>query len=73
MYCVVRFGCGQYFCIKTMYLGDSSVHYLEEISPGQVAKATKVFVNGPWVVIHYQVSGLCQTLRSLRRKVDIHF
>lgn len=57
----------------TMFLGDWSVHYLEEISPGQVAQATKVFVNGAWVGIHYQASGLCQTLRSLRRKGDIHF
>lgn len=57
----------------TMFLGDWSVHYLEEIAPGQVAKATKVFVNGAWVGIHYQASGLCQTLRTLRRKGDISF
>lgn len=56
-----------------MFLGEWGVHYLEEISPSQVAKSTKVFVNGAWVGIHFQASGLCQTLRSLRRKGEIHF
>lgn len=57
----------------SMFLDDWSMHGMEEIVPGQVATATKIFLNGAWVGIHHQASGLCQTLRTLRRKGDINF
>ncbi|CAN8067772.1 unnamed protein product [Agarophyton chilense] len=56
-----------------IFLEEWSTHQLMEIAPGQVAKATKVFVNGAWVGIHHKAEGLADTLRSLRRKGDINF
>lgn len=57
----------------TLFLEDWGIHGLVEIVPGQVATATKVFVNGAWVGIHHQADSLCDTLRTLRRKADINF
>ena len=36
-----------------------------------VRQATKVFVNGVWVGIHRQPAVLVNTLRKMRRQVDI--
>lgn len=56
-----------------MFLEEWSTHQLIEIAPGQVSKATKVFVNGAWVGIHHKADGLADTLRDLRRRGDINF
>lgn len=57
----------------TLFLEEWSTHTLLEINAGQVAKATKVFVNGAWFGIHHKADHLAETLRGLRRKGDIHF
>lgn len=57
----------------TLFLEEWSTHSLLEINAGQVAKATKVFVNGAWFGIHHRADHLAETLRRLRRKGDIHF
>jgi DNA-directed RNA polymerase II subunit RPB2 len=44
---------------------------LEEIQPEVVVHSTKVFVNGNWVGIHRNPQELVETLRSLRRCVDV--
>ncbi|KAL4856586.1 DNA-directed RNA polymerase II subunit RPB2 [Chlorella vulgaris] len=44
---------------------------LEEISPSVIPKATKIFVNGVWVGIHRDPQTLVETLRAMRRQVDI--
>lgn len=57
----------------TLFLEEWSTHNLMEINAGQVAKATKVFVNGAWFGIHHKADSLADVLRGLRRKGDIHF
>lgn len=57
----------------TLFLEEWSTHTLLEINAGQVAKATKVFINGAWFGIHHKAEGLADTLRGLRRKGDINF
>ena len=44
---------------------------LEEISPSVIPKSTKIFVNGVWVGVHRDPANLVNTLRGLRRKLDI--
>jgi DNA-directed RNA polymerase II subunit RPB2 len=53
------------------FLEEWSTENLEEISPSNIPAATKIFVNGAWVGIHRQPDHLVQTLRSLRRCVDV--
>uniref|UniRef100_A0A672U329 DNA-directed RNA polymerase subunit beta n=1 Tax=Strigops habroptila TaxID=2489341 RepID=A0A672U329_STRHB len=43
----------------------------KEISPAAIADATKIFVNGCWVGIHKDPEQLMNTLRKLRRQMDI--
>jgi len=53
------------------FLEEWSTENLEEISPSNIPTATKIFVNGAWVGINRQPDNLVQTLRSLRRCVDV--
>jgi DNA-directed RNA polymerase II subunit RPB2 len=55
----------------SMFLEEWSMRSLMEITTAQVAKASKVFVNGAWVGIHYDAADLANTLRDLRRRGDI--
>jgi DNA-directed RNA polymerase II subunit RPB2 len=55
-----------------LFLEEWSMRSLMEITTGQVSKASKVFVNGAWVGIHYDAPDLANTLRNLRRKGDIN-
>ena len=52
-------------------LEEWSLENLQEISPSNILKGTKIFVNGVWVGIHRNPERLVQTLRSLRRGVHI--
>jgi DNA-directed RNA polymerase II subunit RPB2 len=54
-----------------LFLEEWGMRNLVEIATSQVAKASKVFVNGAWVGIHYYAPDLANTLRDLRRKGDI--
>lgn len=54
-----------------LFLEEFNTHQLIEIAPGQVAKSTKVFVNGAWVGIHHKVDELAFTLQNMRRSGDI--
>uniref|UniRef100_H2Y4J1 DNA-directed RNA polymerase subunit beta n=1 Tax=Ciona savignyi TaxID=51511 RepID=H2Y4J1_CIOSA len=53
------------------FLEEWSMENLEEISPSAIANATKIFVNGCWVGIHRDPEQLMNTLRKLRRQMDI--
>mmetsp|Transcript_487 Transcript_487/g.1279 ORF Transcript_487/g.1279 Transcript_487/m.1279 type:complete len:997 (+) Transcript_487:925-3915(+) len=55
------------------FLEEWSMENLEEISPQTIADpgTTKIFVNGSWVGVHRDPSTLENTLRSLRRQIDI--
>uniref|UniRef100_G1Q9D0 DNA-directed RNA polymerase subunit beta n=1 Tax=Myotis lucifugus TaxID=59463 RepID=G1Q9D0_MYOLU len=53
------------------FLEEWSMENLEEISPAAIAGATKIFVNGCWVGIHKDPEQLMNTLRKLRRQMDI--
>ncbi|ELK34707.1 DNA-directed RNA polymerase II subunit RPB2 [Myotis davidii] len=53
------------------FLEEWSMENLEEISPAAIADATKIFVNGCWVGIHKDPEQLMNTLRKLRRQMDI--
>mmetsp|Transcript_1281 Transcript_1281/g.4791 ORF Transcript_1281/g.4791 Transcript_1281/m.4791 type:complete len:1186 (-) Transcript_1281:183-3740(-) len=53
------------------FLEEWTMENLEEISPSVIVNATKIFVNGVWVGVHREPAGLVQTLRNLRRKLDI--
>jgi DNA-directed RNA polymerase beta subunit len=44
---------------------------LDQSSPTHTPTRTQVFVNGGWVGIHHQPDKLVQTLRAMRRGVDI--
>ena len=44
---------------------------LEEITADVIPRATKVFVNGCWVGLHRNPKDLVDTLRSLRRNVNL--
>uniref|UniRef100_A0A224YXA5 DNA-directed RNA polymerase subunit beta n=1 Tax=Rhipicephalus zambeziensis TaxID=60191 RepID=A0A224YXA5_9ACAR len=53
------------------FLEEWSMENLEEIAPSAIAEATKIFVNGCWVGIHRDPDQLMNTLRKLRRQMDI--
>lgn len=53
------------------FLEEWSMENLEEISPSAIADATKIFVNGCWVGIHRDPEQLMNTLKKLRRQMDI--
>lgn len=54
-----------------LFLEEWSMRSLMEIATSQVAKASKIFMNGAWMGIHYDAPELAKTLRDLRRKGDI--
>lgn len=54
------------------FLEEYSTENLEEISPGVIPSATKIFVNGCWVGIHRDPELLVRTLRQLRRQLDMN-
>ncbi|WJX29898.1 DNA-dependent RNA polymerase II [Trifolium repens] len=54
------------------FLEEFSYENLQEISPADIPKATKIFVNGCWVGIYRKPDKLVTTLRSLRRRVDVN-
>lgn len=53
------------------FLEEWSMENLEEIAPSAISDATKIFVNGCWVGIHREPDLLMNTLRKLRRQMDI--
>jgi len=53
------------------FLEEWATENLEEIQPAAIPASTKVFVNGMWVGIHHDPDQLVQTLRELRRGVEI--
>jgi len=53
------------------FLEEWSMENLEEIAPSAISDATKIFVNGSWVGIHREPDLLMNTLRKLRRQMDI--
>ena len=53
------------------FLEEWTMENLEEISPSVIPKSTKIFVNGVWVGVHRDPANLVNTLRGLRRKLDI--
>ncbi|KAK3095710.1 hypothetical protein FSP39_017914 [Pinctada imbricata] len=53
------------------FLEEWSMENLEEVAPSAIQDATKIFVNGCWVGIHRDPEHLMNTLRKLRREMDI--
>ena len=53
------------------FLEEWAMEGLEEIAPGVVPHATKIFVNGVWVGVHRDPAVLVSALREMRRQVDI--
>ena len=53
------------------FLEEWGVQNLEEIQAATIPTATKIFVNGGWVGIHHDPDQLVQTLRQLRRGLEI--
>ncbi|KAJ1350334.1 DNA-dependent RNA polymerase II [Parelaphostrongylus tenuis] len=53
------------------FLEEWSMENLEEVAPSSIADATKIFVNGAWVGIHRDPVYLMNTLKKLRRQMDI--
>ena len=53
------------------FLEEWAMENLEEITADSIPKATKVFVNGRWVGLHRNPKDLVDTLRSLRRNVNL--
>jgi DNA-directed RNA polymerase II subunit RPB2 len=53
------------------FLEEWAMENLEEITADTIPKATKVFVNGRWVGLHRNPKDLVDTLRSLRRNVNL--
>ncbi|XP_071485515.1 DNA-directed RNA polymerase II subunit RPB2 [Diadema setosum] len=53
------------------FLEEWSMENLEEIAPSAINEATKIFVNGCWVGIHRDPEQLMNTLKKLRRQMDI--
>mmetsp|Transcript_26160 Transcript_26160/g.85938 ORF Transcript_26160/g.85938 Transcript_26160/m.85938 type:complete len:1224 (+) Transcript_26160:40-3711(+) len=53
------------------FLEEWQTENLEEISPSVIPSATKIFVNGCWVGVHRDPQSLVDTVRKLRRHLDI--
>ncbi|KAF1744876.1 hypothetical protein MXB_480 [Myxobolus squamalis] len=53
------------------FLEEWAMESLEEISASSIKSSTKIFVNGSWVGIHRDPNQLMDTLRKLRRQMDI--
>ncbi|KAI9140893.1 DNA-directed RNA polymerase II subunit RPB2 [Paraphysoderma sedebokerense] len=55
------------------FLEEWTTENLEEVGPQFLKNSTKIFVNGVWVGIHRDPDELVDTLRNLRRQMDINF
>jgi len=53
------------------FLEEWSMENLEEVSPSAILDSCKIFVNGCWVGIHREPEQLMNTLKKLRRQMDI--
>lgn len=53
------------------FLEEWSMENLQEITPNSLKNSTKIFVNGVWVGIHREPEQLVNTLRRLRRCLDV--
>tara|TARA_B100000524_G_scaffold317617_1_gene196729 strand:- start:1226 stop:3235 length:2010 start_codon:yes stop_codon:yes gene_type:complete len=53
------------------FLEEWGTENLEEVRPSAIPSATKVFVNGAWIGVHHDPDKLVNTLRDLRRGVEI--
>jgi DNA-directed RNA polymerase II subunit RPB2 len=54
------------------FLEEWTMENLEEVGPSTIPDATKVFLNGVWVGVHRDPDMLVNTLRELRRCVDVN-
>ncbi|KAL9669592.1 hypothetical protein QQ045_007139 [Rhodiola kirilowii] len=56
------------------FLNEFGTENFEEISPAVITlpRTTKIFVNGCWVGIHREPKALVETLKRLRRRVDLN-
>lgn len=54
------------------FLDEWNLEPLEEVAPCVIPGATKVFVNGVWVGVHREPASLVDTLRAMRRQVDLN-
>ncbi|KAL9691169.1 hypothetical protein QQ045_011588 [Rhodiola kirilowii] len=56
------------------FLEEFGTENFEEISPAVITlpRPTKIFVNGCWVGIHREPKTLVETLKRLRRRVDVN-
>jgi len=55
------------------YVETCGTEPLDDIAPGAVVGATKVYVNGQWVGIHHEPDDLMSQLRGLRRFDDSEY
>jgi DNA-directed RNA polymerase II subunit RPB2 len=53
------------------FLEEWTMENLEELSSSNMPDATKIFVNGVWVGVHREPAHLVETLKRLRRCVDV--
>ncbi|KAJ3113523.1 DNA-dependent RNA polymerase II [Phlyctochytrium bullatum] len=53
------------------FLNEWSMENLEEVNANVIPESTKVFLNGVWVGVHRDPDQLVETLKDLRRKVEI--
>jgi DNA-directed RNA polymerase II subunit RPB2 len=53
------------------FLDEWAMENLEEVSAASIPDATKIFLNGVWVGIHREPDDLVETLRGMRRKLDV--
>lgn len=53
------------------FLNELVMERVEELNPSIIKESTKIFVNGQWVGVHRDPDTLVQSLRKLRRSVDI--
>jgi len=54
------------------FLEEWGMENLEELTASNIQDATKVFVNGVWAGVHRDPSSLVNTLKRLRRNLDIN-
>ncbi|KAF9129847.1 DNA-dependent RNA polymerase II [Mortierella sp. 14UC] len=54
------------------FLEEWGMENLEELTANNISDATKVFVNGVWAGVHRDPSSLVNTLKRLRRNLDIN-
>ncbi|OLL21764.1 DNA-directed RNA polymerase II subunit RPB2 [Neolecta irregularis DAH-3] len=53
------------------FLEEWGMESLEDYSPSSTPNTTKIFVNGVWLGVHRDAGSLVNTVRNLRRRVDI--